>query len=141
MRRATAVAAAAALCALLVAACGGGKYASPSPQTVVGKLNVSLPKGNAADGKKLFLGTAGCAGCHTYGPAGSKGTVGPDLDHVNQDAQKANHGTLADYIHESILSPGAYVVPGYPNSMPSFAGQLNEQQVADLVAFLSQGAK
>ena len=53
----------------------------------------------------------------------------------------ANHGTLADYIHESILSPGAYVVPGYPNSMPSFAGQLNEQQVADLVAFLSQGAK
>jgi mono/diheme cytochrome c family protein len=144
MRRAATVAAFAAACAVLVVGCGGGTYVSALPVTVVGKVNTTTPKGNAAAGKTLFLGQAGCGGCHTYTPAGSKGTVGPDLDHLAADAQKANHGSLADYIHESVVSPNAYIVPGFsgpPSAMPSYAGQLSEQQIADLVAFLSQGAK
>jgi mono/diheme cytochrome c family protein len=143
MRRLIAAGSLAAACIFLGAACGGGTLTTATPETVVGKISQTLPKGDAAAGKKLFLGSAGCGGCHTYAPAGSTGKVGPDLDHLAADAKKANHGTIQDYVHESILSPNSYVVPGYPSpsTMPSYSGQLNEQQVADLVAFLTQGAK
>jgi mono/diheme cytochrome c family protein len=143
MRRALAAGTLAVLCVLLLVACGGGRYVQPLPETIIGKVATQQPKGDPAAGKKLFLGSAGCGGCHTYTPAGSTGKVGPDLDNLAADAQKANHGTVADYTHESIVAPNAYVVPGFasPSAMPSYAGQLNEQQIADLVAFLTQGAK
>ena len=76
--------------------------------------------------------------CHTFKPAGATGKVGPDLDNLAADAQKANHGALAAYTAESIKDPGAYVVPGFPNGvMPTFAS-LGEPKIADLVAFLTQ---
>lgn len=128
---------------LLGTACGAGKVGAPLPETVEGKL-AGPPKGVAARGKAIFTNAAvgGCGACHTYKPAGSSGRVGPDLDKVAADAAKASHGTVADYIHESILSPDAYIVPGFakPSAMPSYTGRLNEQQVADLVAFLTQGS-
>ena len=114
-----------ALCALVavLGGCGGGEVVSPTPQTVVGTL--------------LFT-TNGCNSCHTYKPAGSTGTVGPDLDKLAADAQKANQGTLEEYTATSIKNPGGYVVPGFPNGvMPGFT-QLTNQQLADLVAFLTQ---
>jgi len=48
------------------------------------------------------------------------------------------------YIRESILSPAAKIVRGYQPVMPSFQGQLSEEQILDLVAYirsigLSQG--
>ena len=39
--------------------------------------------------------------------------------------------------HESIVTPGAYVVEGFtPGIMPEFGAQMTEQQLADLIAFL-----
>jgi mono/diheme cytochrome c family protein len=98
------------------------------------------PTGNAAAGKAVFA-SAGCGACHTYAPAGSSGTVGPNLGGLPHDAQKANRGTLAQYVHESIVSPNAYIVPGYSaNIMPqTFGTTLKPQQINDLVAFLTQG--
>ncbi len=131
--------------ALLLTACDPPgrkkKTAQPLPQTVVGTLpkdqSTSLT-GNAAKGKPLFLST-GCGGCHTYKPAGASGKVGPDLDNLAADAKKANQGPLPAYVSTSIKNPGAYVVPGFPNGvMPSYGGQLQDQQVADLVAFLTK---
>ena len=66
----------------------------------IGKLAVVQPKGDPAAGKKLFLGSAGCSGCHTYAPAGSTAKVGPDLDNLAADAKKANHGTIAEYARD-----------------------------------------
>ena len=138
MRRAGPIALGFAVLAL--AACGGGKTVSPLPETVVG----SLPKaptaiaGNAATGKKLFS-SKGCGGCHTYQPAGSSAKVGPDLDHLTADAQKANQGSLQAYATASIKNPSAYVVPGYPNGvMPNYGAQLSDRQIADLAAFLTK---
>ena len=37
---------------------------------------------NQENGKKLFLGKGGCAGCHTLKAAGTTGTVGPNLDQL-----------------------------------------------------------
>jgi mono/diheme cytochrome c family protein len=97
----------------------------------------AAPKGDPAAGKQLFAAN-GCAACHTFKPAGANGKVGPDLDKLAADAQKANQGPLDRYTAESIKNPGAYVVPGFPNGvMPSFA-KLGDAKIADLVAFLTQ---
>jgi len=112
---------------------------APTPETVVGTVPqaAAVGKGDPAAGKQLYESN-GCAGCHTFKPAASTGKVGPDLDNLAADAQKANQGTLDQYVAESIKNPGAYVVPGFPAGvMPSFSS-LSDKQVADLVAFLTQ---
>jgi cytochrome c oxidase subunit II len=82
----------------------------------------------------------GCGGCHTFKPAGATGTTGPDLDNLARDAQKANRGPLAKYVHESIVDPAAYIVPGYTDAMPHiFAQQIPAKQLDQLVHYLSQG--
>jgi mono/diheme cytochrome c family protein len=128
-------------CALLLAACGGAKTVSPVPNTVEGSVpkptTPAAVKGDPAAGKAVFA-SSGCGGCHTYAAAGSNGKVGPDLDHLASDAQKANQGSLAQYTEKSITDPNAYVVPGFPKGvMPPFS-TLSPKQVADLVAFLTQ---
>jgi mono/diheme cytochrome c family protein len=105
---------------------------APAPTTAP-----AAPQGDPAAGKQLFAAN-GCAACHTFKPAGATGKVGPDLDNLAADAQKANQGALDAYTAESIKDPGAYVVPGFPNGvMPSFAS-LGDAKIADLVAFLTQ---
>jgi mono/diheme cytochrome c family protein len=92
------------------------------------------PAGNAQAGKAVFL-AQGCGSCHTFSPAGSNGTVGPDLD----DALK---GKDAAFIHESIVDPNAEVASGYSAGvMPqTFGQQLSPKQIDDLVAFLMSGS-
>jgi cytochrome c551/c552 len=149
--------------ALTLAGCGGEKTVAPLPQTVVG----SVPKestapattsttstgggggtqtttsgggggGGAANGKALFASN-GCVSCHTYKPAGSKATVGPDLDKLSTYAKQAKK-PLDAFVLESIVSPNAYVQPGFPpNVMPSFAS-LSKSQVDALVTFLTKGS-
>jgi cytochrome c oxidase subunit 2 len=91
--------------------------------------------GDPAAGEALFK-SQGCGGCHTFTPAGTNGTVGPDLDKLSQYAKQANQGSLDDFIHESIANPSSYIQPGYSNSMPNFG--LSDKQIADLVAFLTK---
>ena len=98
----------------------------------------AVPKGDAAAGKALFT-AQGCSQCHTFTPAGAKGTIGPNLDKLRSDAKTANRGSLEQYTFESIDNPGAYVVPGFSNGiMPRFGQTLKKQQIADLVAYLTQ---
>ena len=88
------------------------------------------PAGDPAAGKALFASN-GCGGCHTFEAAGSSGAVGPNLDEALQ-------GKDAEFVHQSIVEPNAEVAEGYnPGVMPSFQ-QLSEDQVNDLVAFLTQ---
>jgi len=96
--------------------------------------------GDATAGKAVFAAN-GCAACHTFKPAGASGKVGPDLGHLAADAQKANRGSLVQYTTESIVSPGAYVVPGFlAGTMPGdFGKKLSKKQLQDLVAFLLKG--
>ena len=155
--------------ALTLAGCGGERTVSPRPQTVVGSVpKQSAPAttsttttgggggggggtqttttggggggggGGAADGKALFASN-GCVSCHTYKPAGSKASVGPDLDKLATYAKTAKK-PLPAFVHESIVNPNAYVQPGFqPNVMPSFAS-LSKSQVDALVSFLTKGS-
>lgn len=93
-----------------------------------------------APGAAVFL-ASGCGACHTFKPAGSSATIGPDLDTKPAlDAKKAKQ-PLAAFIEESIVKPNAYISPGYPKGvMPTtFGTQLTKRQLADLVAFIVAG--
>jgi len=110
------------------AASTGGAAATPAP----------VAKGDPAAGKAYFLGQGGCGSCHRFKPAGTIGTVGPDLGHLAADATKANRGSLAAYVHESIADPNAYIVPGFPKGVMVVPSSITPTQLDDLVAFLTQ---
>ena len=95
--------------------------------------------GNAA-GKAAFA-KGGCGGCHTFGPAGSTGTTGPDLGKLATYAQRAGK-PLESFVRESIVSPSAYVEKGFPNVMPKgFDKQFSKAELDALVQFLVSGSK
>ncbi len=129
---------------VLLAGCGSGQVVLPTAQKVVGSLpkasapaKIVLPKGNAAKGKAIFA-AQGCGGCHTFKPAGSNGTIGPDLDKLAQYAKTAQRGDLTQFAAESIIHPTAYLEPSYGPQMPTTYASLPKQQLADLVAFLTK---
>jgi mono/diheme cytochrome c family protein len=127
----------------VLAGCGSLGTVSPTAKEVVGTIptttTAAAPPGNAKAGSKLFA-AQGCGGCHTFRPAGSTKTIGPDLDKLADYARKANQGSLADFTRESIKNPGAYVEKGYPaNIMPNFGQTLSAKQISDLVDYLTKG--
>jgi cytochrome c oxidase subunit 2 len=42
------------------------------------------------------------------------------------------------YLRESILVPQAKLVAGYPVLMPTFQGQVTEEQLADLIQYIKE---
>ena len=111
----------------------------PSTPTAPGQTTgPTPPKGNPVAGRQLFVANA-CSSCHTFAPAKATGKIGPDLDKLAADAQKAGRGSEQQYAFESISDPNAYVVPGFPQGvMPNFGATLSKSQIADLVAFITQ---
>ena len=107
-----------------VAACGGGEDTTATPETVEGTLpqetGGTAAQGDAAKGKAVFA-SAGCGGCHTFGPAGSNGSVGPNLDDAN----------VSDDAAVTQIENGG-------GGMPPFKDRLSEQEIADVAAFVSQ---
>jgi mono/diheme cytochrome c family protein len=118
---------------LVAAGCSEGEVTA-TPETVEGTLpeetttggGQNLPaldlKGDATAGKQVFE-SAGCASCHTLAAAGSTGTVGPNLD----DAKPSDELV----VQRVTLGQGG---------MPSFANQLQPQQIADVAEFVSSSA-
>ena len=107
-----------------VAACGGGEDTTATPETVEGTLpqetGGTAAQGDPAKGKAVFA-SAGCGGCHTFGPAGSNGSVGPNLDDAN---------VTYDAAVKQVENGGG--------GMPPFKDRLSEQEIADVAAFVSQ---
>jgi cytochrome c oxidase subunit 2 len=86
-------------------------------------------------GEKLFAEKA-CATCHL--PDG-KGRA-PSLNGVYQGkVQLADGSTVAAddaYLRESILAPNAKIVAGFQPLMPTFQGQLTEEEILALTAYI-----
>jgi cytochrome c553 len=78
--------------------------------------------GDAAAGEPIF--TTNCGSCHTLEEAGTSGTVGPNLDDSTLD-QAA--------VVEQVTNGGG--------AMPPFQGQLSEEEIQNVAAFVvaSQG--
>jgi cytochrome c oxidase subunit II len=86
-------------------------------------------------GEKLFAERA-CITCHLADGSGRA----PSLNGVYENKVLLADGSVvtADdaYIRESILQPAAKIVAGYQPVMPSFQGQLTEEQIIDLLAYV-----
>ena len=89
----------------------------------------------AAAGAKLFTKLA-CITCHS----GAPGQLGPNLAGVYGHKVKIKGGgeVVADeaYLRESILNSQAKIVEGYLPVMPVFKGQVTEEQVMQLIAYI-----
>jgi len=98
-----------------------------------GNANQTSP---AAAGQSMFE-SLGCASCHG---ANGEGGRGPALLGVfNSNVVLSGNQTVkADegYLRESITNPQAKIVNGFGPIMPSFQGQVNEEQLLQLVAFV-----
>jgi mono/diheme cytochrome c family protein len=110
--------------ALAAGGCGDEQTTQPGPITVVGSVPVEtgpaveVPEGDPAAGRSIF-DSAGCSGCHTLADAGAAGTVGPNLDDAKPDA-----ATVFE------------IVTNGRGAMPPFGGQLSEQEIADVTAYV-----
>ena len=128
MRRLAAIAALAAALAV-VAGCGYEGQTTASPETVEGTVaqptettpTVEVPEGDATAGKAVFTST--CGACHTLSDAGTSGVVGPNLDDRQPDAAR---------VYDRVTNG--------KGGMPSFKGQLSDQQIADVTAYVSTAA-
>lgn len=89
----------------------------------------------ASTGEKLFH-QFGCSNCHHFDGHGPC----PDLRGLYQRPVLINDGrtVIADetYIRESILKPKAKIVAGFADFMPTFDGQLTEDQLIALISYV-----
>lgn len=87
-------------------------------------------------GKDLFENKLGCASCH----AGGKGQRGAVLEGIfGKDVKLSNGQTVVvddEYLRNSILNPASQIVEGYQPIMPTFKGQVTEEQLVQLVAYI-----
>jgi cytochrome c oxidase subunit 2 len=114
----------------------GGWVTVMNPRDFAGWLRAQGGEGTlAAQGQELFR-RYGCSGCHEPG-----GTVrAPRLEGVFGGPVPLSDGSVvvADerYVRDSILDPKAQVAAGYDPVMPTFAGQVSEDDLAKLVAYI-----
>jgi cytochrome c oxidase subunit 2 len=99
-------------------------------------LSGGAAEGTLAErGAKLFTQLA-CVTCHSAG----SGQRGPVLNGLLGSTVPLASGesVTADvaYIRESILNPTAKIVAGFPPIMPTFQGQVTEEQILQLTEFI-----
>lgn len=87
-------------------------------------------------GKDIFENKLGCASCHAGGPA----QRGAKLENIfGTQVKLVGGGSVAvndEYIRNSILNPASQIVEGYQPIMPTFKGQVTEEQLNALVAYI-----
>jgi cytochrome c oxidase subunit 2 len=78
----------------------------------------------------------GCSGCHSTGST----VHAPDLDGLFGSLVHLQDGSTAvadeRYIRDSILLPKSQIVAGFAPIMPSFAGQIGEDDLMKLIAYI-----
>src|SRR5207237_3058079 len=107
-------------------------------------VQTSLPilSGNANNespataGRQMFE-SLGCVSCHGANAEGGRGPAllgvfGSKVVLNNSQSVVADEG----YVRESIMNPQAKIVSGFGPIMPSFQGQVNEEQLLQLVAYV-----
>jgi len=89
-------------------------------------------------GEQVFTGIGGCTTCHGLG------TRAPNLltDEKGQGPIGARCGKrepgkdCKSYLHEALVQPGAFVIPGYEPIMPDMSRTLSPQQIWAVIAYL-----
>jgi mono/diheme cytochrome c family protein len=120
-----------------------GNWSEVQSLVAAGAPTPDLPEGPSGSGDVLarsVFSAKGCVACHTIQEIPTaRGNIGPNLSDVGRTAGTRKPGMSAkDYITESILTPNAFLVPGFQNLMPSFQGQFTPEQMDALVDYLSK---
>jgi cytochrome c oxidase subunit 2 len=86
---------------------------------------------------KILYEQKACIGCHSLD--GSK-LVGPSFKNLYGSQRKFQDGTSAvadeEYLKASILYPNKNIVEGYVAAMPSYEGQLSDEELNDIIEFI-----
>lgn len=89
----------------------------------------------ASTGEKVFQ-HYGCAMCHRSDMQGR----GPNLVGAFNKPVLLDDGRTVPvdetYVRESVINPGAKIVSGFKNIMPTFQGQIGEDELVALVAYV-----
>ena len=114
---------------------GGQVVVLEQPEYALWLSNQGISEPLAQQGEALFR-TYGCSGCH-----GANSTVhAPSLAGLyGRLVHLADSSTVpADerYIRDKVLLPNKEIVAGYPTVMPSYAGQIGEDELMKLIAYI-----
>ena len=86
-------------------------------------------------GEQLFEEKT-CNTCHKQ----ASGALGPSLEGIFGQERQFTDGTTAiadeNYLRESILEPRARIVAGYQALMPTFQGQVDEEELVLLIEYI-----
>ena len=116
----------------------GGKVTVLKPEDYQAWLAGKKPGATVlASGEELFQSLA-CHTCHRSGEAAR----GPILANLDGGEVLLRGGRLLQrddsYLRESVLNPSAKIVEGYEPLMPSYQGQVSEEQLLTLIRYLKQ---
>jgi len=106
------------------------------PEDYAGWLRSNAtPESSAVAGRRLFS-QFGCEGCHAPDGAGKgpslTGIFGKTAALENGETRTVDEG----FIRQMIVNPASLPVSNYPQIMPTFSGQLDEEQIMQLVAYI-----
>ena len=77
-----------------------------------------------------------CVSCHSA----DADARAPVLEDLFGKPVVLNDGRVVEadenYLRESIIYPSAKIVAGYENIMPTFKGQVSEEEIFELIAFI-----
>ena len=106
--------------ALAVGAAALAATALPAPagSARAARIRAVHVPGSPVVGKRLFKGS-GCGSCHTLEPAGTTGTVGPNLDRYEPP-----YGLIVTQVAHG------------GGGMPAFGRRLSKAQIEDIAAFV-----
>ena len=95
-----------------------------------GKVEIS-----AAGGKKLYE-KKGCPTCHSVDGSPK---VGPTMKGLWGKEETLTSGTAKvdeNYFKESLLEPQAKIVQGFPPAMPTYKGQLSDDEITAMIEYI-----
>ena len=124
------------------------EYCGTSHAGMIGQVTVLTPtayeawlsggtagESPVAAGERLFQ-QLGCQSCHRPDAVGR----GPSLQGLFGQTQRLQSGAsiVVDeaYVRESILLPNAKIVAGYTPIMPTFQGQISEEGLLQIIAYI-----
>jgi cytochrome c oxidase subunit II len=122
-------------CGMLHSGMAGWVYVM-QPQDYAAWLQQNMPSESASQvGERLFEKLA-CGNCHTADRSGT----GPPLNAVYGSTVTLQGGERREvdeaFVRQIVLDPASVPVAGYPQIMPSFRGEITEEELLELIAYL-----
>ena len=117
-----------------------GKVTVMEPAEYEAWLSQKAEGSLALEGRKIFLKYR-CISCHSA----KEDAAAPVLENIFGHPVRLTNGetVIADeeYIRRSVMEPDSQVVAGWQNIMPTFRGQITEEEVFQLIAYFRSLAK